>query len=89
MTYYVYLQTRLDESLEIKHNTHCPECDCVLPPHYSRKDLRDMSNEAIMRMLKAEKVLMLSYVSKLKYRHIGSKSHAKICFIASRFLSFL
>ena len=40
-----------------------------------------MSNEAIMRMLKAEKVSMLSYVSILKYRHTGSKSHVKICFI--------
>jgi len=49
-------QAQMDESLDIKQNSCCPECDASLPPQYSMKELRDMTNEAILRMLKAEKV---------------------------------
>ncbi|KAK3608482.1 hypothetical protein CHS0354_010327 [Potamilus streckersoni] len=46
----------VDESLDFKENAVCPDCDHELPPQYTRKDLRDMTNEAILRMLKAEKM---------------------------------
>ncbi|XP_052797553.1 sodium/hydrogen exchanger 10-like isoform X2 [Mya arenaria] len=46
----------IDESLDIKQNSCCPECDASLPPQYSNKELRDMTNEAILRMLKGEKM---------------------------------
>ncbi|KAL5006670.1 hypothetical protein ScPMuIL_015476 [Solemya velum] len=46
----------LDESLDIRSNAVCPECDTKLPIQYTRKELCDMTNEAILRMLKAEKM---------------------------------
>ncbi|XP_071100546.1 sperm-specific sodium:proton exchanger-like [Haliotis cracherodii] len=47
----------LDESLlEIRPNSVCPECECSLPSQPTQKELRDMTNEAILRMLKAEKL---------------------------------
>ena len=61
-------QAQMDESLDIKQNSCCPECDASLPPQYSMKELRDMTNEAILRMLKAEKV----------HKHrVGHLSHAQ------------
>ncbi|KAJ8298747.1 hypothetical protein KUTeg_022807 [Tegillarca granosa] len=49
-------EAQIDESLDIRPNAICPECDSKLPAHYTRKELRDMTNEAILRMLKAEKM---------------------------------
>ncbi|XP_060556352.1 sodium/hydrogen exchanger 10-like isoform X2 [Ruditapes philippinarum] len=49
-------EAQVEDSLDIKQNTCCSECEAQLPPQYSRKELRDMTNEAILRMLKAEKM---------------------------------
>ncbi|KAK3101953.1 hypothetical protein FSP39_007588 [Pinctada imbricata] len=49
-------EAQIDESLDIRPNSICPECDCKLPAQHTRKELRDMTNEAILRMLKAEKM---------------------------------
>ncbi|XP_033751585.1 sodium/hydrogen exchanger 10-like isoform X2 [Pecten maximus] len=46
----------VDESLDMRANAVCPDCDSQLPATYTRKELRDMTNEAILRMLKAEKM---------------------------------
>lgn len=46
----------VEDSLDIRQNMCCPDCDAKLPVMYSLKELRDMKNEAILRMLKAEKV---------------------------------
>ncbi|OWF55657.1 sodium/hydrogen exchanger 10-like isoform X2 [Mizuhopecten yessoensis] len=46
----------VDESLDMRANAVCPDCDSQLPATYTRKELRDMTNEAVLRMLKAEKM---------------------------------
>lgn len=46
----------VDESLDMRANAVCPDCDSQLPATYTRKELRDMTNEAILRMLKAERM---------------------------------
>ena len=46
----------VEDSLDVRPNSICPECDAKLPAQYTRKELREMTNEAILRMLKAEKV---------------------------------
>ena len=58
------MQAQVDDSLDIKQHTNCPDCDCQLPPQYTRKELRDMTNEAILRMLKAEKVSLATWEGK-------------------------
>ncbi|KAH3877178.1 hypothetical protein DPMN_001037, partial [Dreissena polymorpha] len=49
-------EAQIEDSLDIRKNACCPDCDATLPPQYSIKELRDMTNEAILRMLKAEKM---------------------------------
>ncbi|XP_055996016.1 sodium/hydrogen exchanger 10-like isoform X4 [Ostrea edulis] len=49
-------EAEVEDSLDIRPNAICPECDSKLPAQYTRKELRDMTNEAILRMLKAEKM---------------------------------
>ncbi|XP_062603630.1 sodium/hydrogen exchanger 10-like [Saccostrea cucullata] len=46
----------VEDSLDIRPNSICPECDAKLPAQYTRKELREMTNEAVLRMLKAEKM---------------------------------
>lgn len=50
-------EAEVEDSLDVRPNSICPECDAQLPAQYTRKELRDMTNEAILRMLKAEKVM--------------------------------
>ncbi|XP_078333950.1 sperm-specific sodium:proton exchanger-like isoform X2 [Crassostrea virginica] len=46
----------VEDSLDVRPNSICPECDAKLPAQYTRKEMREMTNEAILRMLKAEKM---------------------------------
>ncbi|KAK6191720.1 hypothetical protein SNE40_003331 [Patella caerulea] len=46
----------LEESMDIRPNAICPDCDACLPSQPTRKELRDMTNEAVLRLLKAEKL---------------------------------
>jgi len=61
----------VEDSLDIRPDMCCPDCDAKLPVMYTMKELRDMKNEAVMRMLKAEKVGKLSfaqYLDSIKHR---------------------
>ncbi|ESO95291.1 hypothetical protein LOTGIDRAFT_160411 [Lottia gigantea] len=46
----------LEDSMDIRPNAICPDCDACLPSQPTRKELREMTNEAILRFLKAEKL---------------------------------
>ncbi|XP_071121113.1 sperm-specific sodium:proton exchanger-like isoform X2 [Mytilus edulis] len=49
-------EAQIDDSLDIRPNAICPDCDCKLPCMYTRKEMKDMTDEAVLRMLKAEKM---------------------------------
>ncbi|XP_041365876.1 sodium/hydrogen exchanger 10-like isoform X2 [Gigantopelta aegis] len=44
------------DSLDIRPDLTCPECQCYLPSQPTKKELLEMTNEAILRILKAEKL---------------------------------
>ncbi|XP_053385039.1 sodium/hydrogen exchanger 10-like isoform X1 [Mercenaria mercenaria] len=66
---------QVEDSLDIKQNTCCSECDAQLPPQYSRKELRDITNEAILRMLKAEK---MSYWRQFEHGMLSREATRKL-----------
>ncbi|KAL4225679.1 Sodium/hydrogen exchanger 10 [Mactra antiquata] len=68
-------EAKIDDSLDIKQPTCCTECDSQLPPQYSRKELRDMRNEAIGRMLKAEK---MSYWRQFEHGMLSREATRKL-----------
>ncbi|XP_052064398.1 sodium/hydrogen exchanger 10-like isoform X1 [Mytilus californianus] len=49
-------EAQIDDSLDIRPNAICPDCDAKLPCQYTRKEMKDMTDEAVLRMLKAEKM---------------------------------
>lgn len=74
-------EAEVEDSLDVRPNSICPECDAKLPAQYTRKELRDMTNEAILRMLKAEKVMYFICQSAVQYFYC--QSFIKYCSMLS------
>jgi hypothetical protein len=53
-----YLREKVNlkkDILEIRPRTICPDCNAQLPCMFTANELREITNETVLRMLKAEK----------------------------------
>ncbi|ESO97538.1 hypothetical protein LOTGIDRAFT_152631 [Lottia gigantea] len=68
-------EAELEQSMKIRPKSICPDCNAQLPLQPTPKELRDMTNEAILRYLKAEK---LSYWRQFEQGMVSQEAVRKL-----------